>query len=285
MFVGDCRFAFDPVDWEDCGIADCGTSRRSNGFEEIGGEGFFSIRPRGLFGNAGVTGVRDPRDEPALLPFPSPSRTSVSIVFSRFPPRPFSTAKFLFGSANPISFSLFIFPARSIGPVSIFFDLEPGAKSGEGDLLRVGTMSTGGGRSRRVFEDDSGNIDEADLRPNLLPVLGGGKGGWSSEFVLPVSCLFAARSAYFPRMKRSIAESASSASIGIGGFALLGLYIRFEMVLPTRFIFCDHVRKVNHLPPYNVYLYLIIRPRIHTQRLDFCNMCAQFPVYSCTAHA
>lgn len=99
-------------------------------------------------------------------------------------------------------------------------------------------MSTGGGRSRRVFEDESGNMEEADLKPNLLPVLGGKGGGWSSEFVLPVSCLAAALSAYLLRMNLSMAESASSASIGTGGRLLVGLYIRLEMVLPTRFIFC-----------------------------------------------
>lgn len=94
--------------------------------------------------------------------------------------------------------------------------------SGEGDRLRVST-STGGGGSRRDFEE-SGKIEEADLNPNLLPVFGGSGGGWSSELeLLPVSFREAARSEYFPRINLSIAESASSASKGIGGFALLGL--------------------------------------------------------------
>lgn len=63
-------------------------------------------------------------------------------------------------------------------------------------------------------------MEDADLKPNLLPVFGGSGGGWSSEFVLPVLCLvggFAALSTYFCRMNLSIAESASSASKGTGG--------------------------------------------------------------------
>jgi hypothetical protein len=47
---------------------------------------------------------------------------------------------------------------------------------------------------------------------------------------------------YFCRMNLSIAESASSASNGMGGLALVGLYIRFEAMFPTRFIFYSEVR-------------------------------------------
>lgn len=198
-------FGFDPVDCEDCGWAGGGgRSSRSKGFvDDNFGEGVglprFTANP-GLRGNAGVIGVRDPRDEeesPALLPFPSPNRTRVSIVFSRLPPSPFSTARFLFGSANPISRNLAILPAKSSGPVPTFADglLSTGLLlySGEGDRLR-GSTSTGGGGSRRDFEE-SGKMEEADLKPNLLPVLGGSGGGWSSELeLLPVSCRAAARS-------------------------------------------------------------------------------------------
>lgn len=76
--------------------------------------------------------------------------------------------------------------------------------------------------SLRDFEE-SGKIEEADLKPNLLPGFGGKGGGWSSEFVLPVLFLAvgfaAALSIYLPLMNLSIAESASSTSKGIGGFA------------------------------------------------------------------
>jgi hypothetical protein len=75
-----------------------------------------------------------------------------------------------------------------------------------------------------VFEDERGKMEVADLNPNLLPVFGGNGGGISSEFVLPVSCLAAAAlSAYFCLMKRSIAASASSASMGMGGLVFWGL--------------------------------------------------------------
>jgi hypothetical protein len=69
-------------------------------------------------------------------------------------------------------------------------------------------------------------MEEADLKPNLLPVFGGRGGGWSSEFVLPVLCFAGGLtdlSTYFCRMNLSIAESASSASKGIGGRVFWGL--------------------------------------------------------------
>lgn len=63
-------------------------------------------------------------------------------------------------------------------------------------------------------------MDEADLKPNLLPVFGG-NGGGSSEFVLPLLCCrigaLTALCWYFCRINLSMAESASSASKGIGG--------------------------------------------------------------------
>ncbi len=113
-------------------------------------------------------------------------------------------------------------------------------------------------------------MDDADLKPNLLPVFGGSGGGLSSEFVLPV--LFRAGpsntlSWYFFRMNLSIAESASSASNGIGGLVLLGLYMRFEATFPTRFIFYYYLATPQRRPvgKGGTCLHLLIRPRIHTQ--------------------
>jgi hypothetical protein len=73
-------------------------------------------------------------------------------------------------------------------------------------------------------------MDEADRNPNLLPVFGGSGGGVSSDSVLPVvpvSCRTGAcarpppklLSWYFCLINRSMAESASSASNGMAGFA------------------------------------------------------------------
>lgn len=71
-------------------------------------------------------------------------------------------------------------------------------------------------------------MDDADLKlePNLLNVLGGRGGGVSSDSVLPVlgrrveaKGLFM----YFARINRSMAVSASSASIGTGGLLFCGL--------------------------------------------------------------
>lgn len=173
----------DPVDCEDCGGAAAGTSSRSNGLVDLG-DGVGLSRERltaspGLKGKFGDIGVRDPLEDEeslALLPLPSPSRTRVSMVFSTFPPRPFSTARFLLSSMNPMSRNLAILPVKSRGPAPLVTPKMFGSLllSGEGDL-RSG-ISTGGGGSRRDFED-RGNIEEADRKPNLLPVLGGSGGG------------------------------------------------------------------------------------------------------------
>ena len=180
----------------------------------------------GLMGNLGVLGVREPRDEDesfARFPFPSPSRTNVSIDFSKLPPSPFNTARFLLSSINPMSRNLPIFPARSMWPEptcapKTFDSLFLG---GEGDRRLVILTGVGGSR---LFLEDKGNIEEADLKPNLDPVFGGNGGGWSSEFELPVSCRAAtACSWYFARINLSIAESASSISNGIGGLSLCRL--------------------------------------------------------------
>jgi len=56
---------------------------------------------------------------------------------------------------------------------------------GDGDRSREASNSCCRAESRLALED-RGNIEDADLKPNLPPVFGGKGGGWSSEFVLPV---------------------------------------------------------------------------------------------------
>lgn len=203
----------------------------------------------------GVIGVRDREEGPENSPdlssgvgFPSPSRTRVSIDFSRLPLSPFKTAKFLFSSVNPISLSLLSFESKSAlpsDPTAVPNTLDCLFLLGDGDLLLAGSGLLGSGTclaaaSFLAFEE-SGKIELADRKPNLLPVLGGKGGGLSSEFVLPVSCLFGALidlSWYFCLMNLSIAISASSASTGMGGFAFCGLNILFDATFPIRLIVC-----------------------------------------------
>ncbi len=94
-----------------------------------------------------LNGVRDREDGPEVSPiftfsdkpFPSPSRTKVSMDFSRFPPSPFKTAMFLFSSRNPISRNLAIFDSRSSSPT---FTVAPNTLDclflgGDGDRSRL----------------------------------------------------------------------------------------------------------------------------------------------------
>ncbi len=72
--------------------------------------------------NPALIGVRDRKGGAGISlagpvdPLPSPSRTRVSIDFSRLPPSPFKTAIFLRSSVNPISRSLAIFSSKSSFP-------------------------------------------------------------------------------------------------------------------------------------------------------------------------
>lgn len=120
---------------------------------------------------------------------------------------------------NPISRSLAIFTSKSSGS----------SDATEVPKIRDGLLLGGDGvccreisASRFDFED-RGNMEDADLKPNLCPVFfGGSGGGWSSEFVLPVlfrACAVTALSWYFCLINLSMAESASSTSIGMGGRA------------------------------------------------------------------
>jgi hypothetical protein len=87
--------------------------------------------------------------------------------------------------------------------------------------------------------DDSGKNEDAALNPNLVDEeFFGGRGGGvpSSEsglLGLPEERTVATLLVYFCLMNRSIAESASSASMGTGGFRFSALYIWFEATLPT----------------------------------------------------
>jgi hypothetical protein len=173
---------------------------------------------------------------------PSPSRTKVSMAFSMFPFTPFRTMVLRFSSVNPMSRNCASFSAAR----SLLSWPKLAPKTFEG-LLRSSPIGLRGGVSRGLWKsslwccglfldrNDRGNpegLDLFDFVKNRLPVLGGSGGGVpSSEIVLPVRCslvppllvvvvvLVAVVSddTYFERMKRSMAESASSASTGTGG--------------------------------------------------------------------
>ena len=206
----------------------------SNGLDEGRGklfsrERFTDIPPEG------VTGVRRPEDKPESRPeldmpaepWLSPILTRVPIAFWISPPTFFKTARFCLSSLNPMSRSLARFDSKSVGfgsPTSVPNNFEGLFRlGGDGERSRdAGRCNEAVAAASRFALDDKGKIDEADLKPNRLPVLGGSGGGWSSEFVLPVLCRVGAlmvRSWYFCRMNLSIAASTSSASKGIGGFA------------------------------------------------------------------
>ena len=83
-------------------------------------------------------------------------------------------------------------------------------------------------------------MDDAERMFRRPGVLGGSGGGMSSDPELPVLRwrlvlvdLEKAELIYFWRMKRSMAESASSASMGTGGFWPTGLYTLLDAALPT----------------------------------------------------
>lgn len=94
-------------------------------------------------------------------------------------------------------------------------------------------------------------------------------------------------------MYRSIAESASSASTGIGGLLLSGLYSLFDETFPTFFMFCS--RSQSPKPARNkqtagragfwAYLDLLVGPAVHAERLNLGDMCAEFTVDRRASHA
>lgn len=223
----------------------------SNGLDVGEGLGrlFSRVRSTDIPPADGVTGVREPDERakscPGLdMPVPpwvSPALTRVPIALCKSPPTFFKAARFCLSSLNPISYNLAKLVSKSAGvgsPTSVPNNFEGLFRlGGVGDRSR----ETGRGAAASRFAlEDNGKIEDADLNPNLIPVLGGRGGGWSSEFVLPVCCCVCAlgvRSWYFCLINLSIAESASSASKGMGGLAFCGLYIRFDEAFPTRFMF------------------------------------------------
>jgi len=147
----------------------------------------------------GLRGVLDREEGPEVLvvglglggirgtPFPSPSLANVSMDFSRFPERPFKTAIFLFSSINPISRNFAIFMSKSSSYVAptlfpnildclfILCDGDLSSKALKSSCCEA-SNSCRAAVSRLDFEDN-GNIDDADLKPNLLPSFGGRGGG------------------------------------------------------------------------------------------------------------
>jgi hypothetical protein len=119
--------------------------------------------------------------------------------------------------------------------------------------------------------EDNGNIDEADLNPNL-EFLGGSGGGVPSSScvgflsfpVWPATVLM-----YFCLINLSIAESASSTSMGIDGSLFSGLYILLELRLPTFRMFYHHSRSVSKMfmglykGTLFTHVNLLVCPRIH----------------------
>jgi hypothetical protein len=152
----------------------------------------------------------------------SPIRTKVSIDFSRLPPSALRIAIFLCSSLKPISRSFAIFKSSSSESPATEVPITLDCLFLGGDGVLCPEFSKSDCAAARRFFEESGKMEDADLKPNLLPVLGGRGGGWSSEFVLPVlfrSGALTVLSIYFCRINLSIAESASSTSNGIGGFA------------------------------------------------------------------
>lgn len=95
---------------------------------------------------------------------------------------------------------------------------------GLGDGAR--TASTAAAIRASFFDfDDRGNMEEADLKPNLAEFFGGNGGGVPSSRsgYLGLPELLATLFIYFALINRSIAPSASSTSIGTGGFRCSGL--------------------------------------------------------------
>jgi hypothetical protein len=194
------------------------------------------------------SGVRDLD----VRPGPSPSLTKVSTAFSTLPLTPFNTMALRFSSGNPISFrDASLSPNPKLESPMLCVDPPTVAPNtldclltfeGDGDLHRLSAGSGGGSLSNRTGPL-TGYVDDAARNANLGPFFGG-RGGGSSELVLPVLCRVVdralppenARCSYFCRMNLSIVESTSSTSIGIDGFAFCGLNSRFEVMLPIRFI-------------------------------------------------
>lgn len=178
---------------------------------------------------------------PRGAPFPSPSRTRVSMVFSRSPLTPFKTMALRLSSVKPISRSCVSFRAMASVPSST---VPPTVAPKTFEGLFRSSLGCSSNWWEELFLDrnDKGNVELVFLKKP--PVFGGGGGGTpSSDSALrrdrPFPFALAVFVTYFALMNRSMAESASSASTGTGGCLLSGLYILFEALLPTFFILCS----------------------------------------------
>ncbi len=205
---------------------------------------------------AAVSGFGDKRP----LPTPaSPIRTSISTALSRSILTALRMTVFWRSSKNPISRSLASLLSRlsplvvSVGTLApkicdaLLRSTDELEDSGRGYVIPRGRGDVGGWEPSkwplpllcfvlreappsRCFDRESGKMDVADRRPKRLGVFGGIGGGISSDSELPVSCRTGAGAdeenallMYFWRMKRSMAESASSTSTGTGGLCACGL--------------------------------------------------------------
>lgn len=125
---------------------------------------------------------------------PSPNLARVSIDFSKFPPRPFSTVKFRFSSRKPISRIFPSFASSSCKPDVDSPTDDPNTL--EGLLLAIGgdgDRAASCALNCSLFLDFDDLNDIALANPNLPPLDFGGNGGSGGEFrssdsVLPVSC-------------------------------------------------------------------------------------------------
>lgn len=145
-----------------------------------------------------LNGVRDREAGPDV----PPNLTSDSTAFSKFPFSPFNTVVFRFSSVKPISrnFASFLSKSSTVLLETSIPAVAPNILDGlfliggEGDRCRSLDDSRWAVAAASLLAlEDIGNIDDADLNPNLLllPLLpfGGSGGGLSSDSVLPVLCL------------------------------------------------------------------------------------------------
>lgn len=177
------------------------------------------------------------------------------MVLSKFPLNPLSTVKVRFSSENPISRSFCTFHCKSSAwdsPTEFPNTLEGLLYTIGGDGDRAASRASASAlASAFFFLDDMGNIEDADLKPNLLLLVFGGsegEGRRSSDSVLPVlpvscrlcsgwtraPCVFLF--IYFSLIYLSIAGSTSSTSRGTFGFEFVGLYMPFDAAFPVCFM-------------------------------------------------
>lgn len=193
---------------------------------------------------------------------PSPSLTSVSIAFSRFPLKPLRICIFFLSSVNPISLNVLSFTSMLLPeePRSVpkTCDCLLTFGDGAGARLKLNLISSFGGvggagglafRCRPRLPNGS-DAARKENPANLLPGFGGRAGPLLSKDLLlaglsrPLVSTLTLRwpeqntlSWYFALMNLCISESASSVSNGIFGFVLRGFRRTFDAEFPTRLMF------------------------------------------------